>query len=921
MIDRRYLYGGTAMAVALSLASFQAHAAAAAAAAAPPSSAESGSTLSELIVTAEKRSERLQDVPVAVTAFGADQRALVGIQSIQDLTDYAPGLSYSSIDNRPYLRGVGRNTDNLAVASAVAIYYNGIYDGANANTILQHSDLFIDTIEVDRGPQNTLHGANSDGGTINYVSKKPNKEFVAEGRAGYANYDKWFAEARVSGPLSDNVRFSLGGNYTDQSGGYFTNLAGGHKVGGDVAQGNSGKSQYVEAQIDANIGEHLDAWAMLSSGLYFTNYHDTAVSGPIPISLVANGGFSPSSFFGLCGLPGVAAANAGCTAPGAPAVVSVTPRTPGVVASNFPGNNPSTANPRDFIQSGDSTNKEKADIAFATNWTYHAPGVDLTYLGGYQKFGYVLNFVSGADAGLSSFSVAGPATAGATCLAVSPALGLPASGCTAPLAINPGPTLTNFEEHDEFYSNEFDVVSTGTGPFQYVGGLYWYHEKYFQPVSAGVEPNQSQLLHPVSTTLQPTPANPVPAISSSRTNLTYDSYAVFGQATYKFNDQWKVTGGLRYSQDHKRGSQQWRFEEFDVIPGLNSAAFGANTQAIDVTSAAVAASLNKSFPGAGPTTINPATGYAQRSLDETWDAVTGGVNVDWTPDRDTLVYAKYDRGYKAGGFTTFTIAANPETNKETVDAFEVGLKKTIARQLTVNAAAFYYDYKNDQIPLSVQNAQGLISSALFNLPTVHISGVELEGVWRPTDDLTLSAQYSHLNAEVSNPGGCIEDTVDPAASQPGANTTGCQAAVFSAAGTVATPATQNLKGAKLPESPPNKFSANALYSWNFEPGKLILSASYIWKDSTYGSLFNRPYALAPSYDIANFRATFKDAKGRYDLIAFVNNAFDRQGYDRQTGSLLRAAGVPTAGTSEAIISNLGLIPPRTYGVEVRYRFQ
>ncbi|MGZ6038323.1 MAG: TonB-dependent receptor [Phenylobacterium sp.] len=919
MTKRSYLYAGTAVAVAMSFSAFQAQAAAAGA----PSgstSAEAASTISELIVTAEKRSERLQDVPVAISAFSAEQRSLVGIESIQDLTDFTPGLSYSSIDNRPYLRGVGRNTDNLAVASAVAVYYNGIYDGANANTILQHSDLFIDTIEIDRGPQNTLHGANSDGGTINYVSRKPNKEFTAEARAGYANFDRWFGEARVSGPLSDNVRFSLGGNYTDQKGGYFTNLAGGQKVGGDIAQGNSGKSQYVEAQLDANF-DHLDVWGMASSGLYYTNYHDTAVSGNIPISLIANGGFSPSSFYGLCGVPGVAASNPGCTVPGAPAVVSVTPRTPGVLASNFPGNNPSTADPRNFIQSGDSTNKEKADLALATNWTYHAPGVDLTYLGGYQKFGYVLNFVSGADAGLSSYSLAGPATAGAACLAVSPALGLPTSGCTAPLAINPGPTLTNFEEHDEFYSNEFDVTSTDSGPFQYVGGLYWYHEKYFQPVSAGVEPNQTQLLHPVTVGLQPTPANTIPAISSSRTNLTYDSYAAFGQVTYKFNDEWKATAGLRYSKDHKRGSQQWRFVEFDAIGGLNSPAFGANTQAIDVTSIATAASLNTAFPGAGPTTINAATGYAQRSLDATWSAVTGGVNVDWTPDRDTLVYAKYDRGYKAGGFTTFTIAANPETNKETVDAFELGFKKTINQQFTVNGAAFYYDYKNDQIPLSVQNAQGLISSALFNLPSVHISGVELEGTWHPTDNFVLSAQYSHLNAELNNAGGCIEDTVDPAASQPGANTTGCQAAVFGAAGTITTPATQNLKGQKLPEAPPNKFSANALYTWNFDPGKLILSASYIWKDETYGSLFNRPYSKAPSYDIANFRATFKDAKGRYDLIAYVDNAFDRQGYDRQTGSLLRAAGVPTAGTPEAIIENLGLIAPRTYGVEVRYRFQ
>jgi iron complex outermembrane receptor protein len=914
MLDRRSLYGGTAMAVALSLASFQAQAAAAAAAPAG-AAADTGSSISELIVTAEKRSERLQDVPVAVTAFTADQRSLVGIENIQDLTNYTPGLAYSSIDNRPYLRGVGRNTDNLAVASAVAIYYNGIYDGANANTILQHSDLFIDTIEVDRGPQNTLHGANSDGGTINFISKKPTKDFYAEGRAGYANYDTGFVEAVVSGPISDNVRFRLGGNYTDQQGGFFHNLVG-NRVGGTVAQGNSGRSQYWEAQVDANLGEHLDAWAMVSSGQYYTNYHDTAVVGAIPISFQANGGFSPSSFYGLCGLAGVPAANPGCAT--GPAVVSVTPRG-SVTAANFPGNNPSTANPRDFIQSGESTNKEKADIAFATNLTYHAPGLDLTYLGGYQKFDYVLNFVSGADAGLKTFSLAGAATpvAAGNCLANSAVLGSTLASCQAPLAINPAPSLTNFVEKDEFWSHELDFTSTNTGAFQWIAGLYWYHENYEQPVSAGVMPNQTQLVHPfipnfVTGQLTPTPANPMSAISTSDTFLTYDSYAGFAQGTYKFTDEWKVTGGLRYTQDHKRGRQTWRFEEFDLL-GFSSTGFGASTPALDLTATAVAASLGKSFAGAGPTSINPTTGNAQRNLDETWNAWTGDLGLDWTPDHDTLVYAKYSRGYKAGGFTTFTIAANPETKKETVDAFEVGLKKTIGRDFQINGAAFYYDYKNDQIPLSVQNAQGLISSQLFNLKDVHISGVELEGIWHPIDPLTLSAQYSHLNAEVHDAGACIEDTVDPLAQQPGASTAGCTNAVG------ATALVQNLNGQKLPEAPPNKVSANALYSWTFDPGKLTLSGTYIWKDATYGSLFNRPYSQAKAYNEADFRLTWADAGGRYKVIAFVANAFDTQGYDRQTGNLLKVGSLAT-GAPEIIVENQGLIPPRTYGIQVQVKF-
>ncbi|THD59717.1 TonB-dependent receptor [Phenylobacterium sp.] len=924
MSDRRYLYGGTAMAVALSLAAFQAQAADAAAA--PPASgtasADAGSTISELIVTAEKREQRLQDVPVAITAFSAEQRSLLGIQSVQDLTNFTPGLHYSSIDNRPYLRGVGRNTDNLAVASAVATYYNGIYDGANANTILQHSDLFIDTIEVDRGPQNTLHGANSDGGTIDYISKKPTKDFYAEGRVGVENFGKVFGEAVVSGPINDWLRFRLGGNYTTESGGYSTNLATGQHVGGDVAQAGSGQSQYLEGQLDANLGDHIDAWAMVSSGQFYTNYLlPTAIQGNIPISYVANGGFTPNSFYGLCGIPTVAAGNAGCA--GGQTVVGLQPRGT-VTGANFPGLDPSNQNPRTYLQSGDSTNKLKSDIAVATNVTYHADNFDLTYLGGYQKFDYVLNFVGPADAGLSSYQLAGPTTtAGAgLCLFDASGAGQNPANCFSPLSINPGPSLTNFVEKDEFFSHEIDITSKGNGAFQWIGGLYWYHENYEQPVSAGVQPNQTQLANPfylnfVTGALTPAPANPESAVSTSDTFLKYDSYAAFYQGTYKFNDEWKATGGIRYTDDEKSGHQIWRFEEFGITPGFEPSGFGANTPALDFTSVAVGATTTTKYDGAGLAVLNPATGFYSRQLKKTWGAWTGDFDLDWTPDHDTLVYGRYARGYKAGGFSTFTIAPNPETKSEFVDSFEIGAKKTFNRTIQANVAIFYEDYQNDQIPLSVQNAQGLIASQLFNLNDVHISGIELEGTWHPIDPLTINLQYSHLDATVENPGGCFEDVVDPLGAQPGANTSGCIAANNN--GGVFTPATQNLKGNQLPEAPPNKISVDGLYTWEFDPGKLTLSATYIWKDSTYGSVFNRPYALAPSYGEADFRLTWNDIKNRYTVIAFVNNAFDTTAYDRQYGSLLNT--ITGLGQAETIGENIGLAPPRTYGIQFQYRFQ
>src|SRR6266481_7639596 len=82
--------------------------------------------LAEIVVTAEKRSESLERVPASITAFTSKTLDLQGITSVQDITNYAPGLYYTTYDNRPYIRGIGRNTDNLAVESGVAVYVDGV---------------------------------------------------------------------------------------------------------------------------------------------------------------------------------------------------------------------------------------------------------------------------------------------------------------------------------------------------------------------------------------------------------------------------------------------------------------------------------------------------------------------------------------------------------------------------------------------------------------------------------------------------------------------------------------------------------------------------------------------------------------------------------------------------------------------------
>jgi iron complex outermembrane receptor protein len=185
------------MAVAVGLYGAQARAA-------TPTSSDTA-TVGELVVVAEKREEKIETVPVAITAYSATQRKLMGIEIVQDLANFTPSLVWTDINDRIFIRGIGRNSDNLNNTSGVAIYYNGLYYGANASVELQKDDLFVGNIEVDAGPQNTLHGSNSDGGVVNFISQRPTDTYYAEGRFGVANFDEEFVEGVVSGPINDHL--------------------------------------------------------------------------------------------------------------------------------------------------------------------------------------------------------------------------------------------------------------------------------------------------------------------------------------------------------------------------------------------------------------------------------------------------------------------------------------------------------------------------------------------------------------------------------------------------------------------------------------------------------------------------------------------------------------------------------------------
>lgn len=185
--------------------------------------AERKTSTDEIIVTAQKREQSLQDVAGSISAFNATQLETAGVSSVNDLTLLAPGLTFDQHNGAAFttLRGVGLEVDTGVAEPNVAIHVDGVYLSRTTMAFLEATDL--ERIEVLRGPQGTLYGRNATGGAINFISRAPSSQFEGEVQAGYGSFDTKSASAFISGPLSDAIRGRLSVSYQARDKGYVDN--------------------------------------------------------------------------------------------------------------------------------------------------------------------------------------------------------------------------------------------------------------------------------------------------------------------------------------------------------------------------------------------------------------------------------------------------------------------------------------------------------------------------------------------------------------------------------------------------------------------------------------------------------------------------------------------------------------------------
>ena len=364
-------------------------------------------------------------------------------------------------------------------------------------------------------------------------------------------------------------------------------------------------------------------------------------------------------------------------------------------------------------------------------------GIDFKYTGGIQGYDYGLDY-SATDTDVQSFtepgSVANAAliggvnafrAGGTTCSATGgPDPAAKALPTPSTLVINPL-IHANYKENDWWTVHDVSFESTSDGPLQWVAGASFYFQHYDQPYRVN-DPAQPNLTNPVYvppaavtgaqcpaalgffcgfSAATPAPGNPNNVFFDNDYPFNVNSDAIYGQASYKFNDQFKVTGNLRYTYDHKWGTESLREVAFNaaIVDGF-SPYFGAATPSVDATPGQVCLTGNnststscasgslakgvKSHPGV----IGQTDGYARRQLDANSGALTGGGGLEWTPTTDIFMYARYGRGYESMSFNAGLVSFKPEVAPEYLNSYEIGYKENFGRTLSVDIAAFYYDY-------------------------------------------------------------------------------------------------------------------------------------------------------------------------------------------------------------------------------------
>ncbi len=877
--------------------------------------------LEEIIVTAQKRSESIQNVPIAVSAFTAQNLESLQVRTSVDLQNYVPNLSYTG-GGEFSIRGVGGAVIGTSGDVGVGLHQDNIPIIVSRSATGELYDL--ERVEVLRGPQGTLFGRNATGGVVNVITQKPQLEsFEGSVKAELGNYSSKKLNGVLNFPVGDQLAFRLAASWVERDG-YTRNSATDNQVDGrDQWSTRLGVTWAPGDRLRSTFSwEHFEEDSTRNGG-----DRDLCISDPgpdmigsVPVTneaakLYLSRGCQVGSIYQDGAYDTF---NSVATFGGRYAYLL------GLVPGDVFANQPQSTDPRESYYFIDPIYQVDHDFVswdtqydLTDNWQLNLLlgwSEDTSYAkGGGNESG-----IGFADTPLTPDGVYTDFQSG------------PASGIR---------TLTIGDRWTEQHSAELRLQSDYEGDWNFnLGAFYFDVERYNVTF---VSTNSTSLFARASGLPLYFDENPNPADSgydghqylAVKVPYELESQALFGELYWQATPTVKVTAGLRYTDDQKRS---------DDVPALLFQPLGED---------------GIGTPGNPP--IGPGS-ITQREV--TFKEWTGRLVVDWMPDmsfsEQTLVYASYSRGYKAGGFNPPDEPNNPNSfepyQPEFVNAFEVGTKNILSGgRALLNLTAYYYDYVDYQIAFLEE-----FSARNTNVDATSL-GIELESqyVWDNgfSADFTFGWQQTEISGGqtydpfdrtqgrddltyiVTPQNGCVVETaalapmiglinagVLPASilanASPGAGNDICEGGFagpgnpLAALGVDIAPSPgviADIDGNSLPNSPEFSYSLGLSYTHEFAGWTTVLRADYSWKDDSFASHFNGENYELESWDNANISATATHHSNGISVQAFAKNLMDSD--DTYVDYTVNGQGV-------GLTRGATLLDPRLYGLSVTWAF-
>lgn len=623
----------TASLVALTLSAAATPSAAQTAAVTPAASDETTQTVEQLVVTARRREEDLQDTPISITAFSGSGLAERLITNTEDLGRFTPNMvtsmgqpiSGNSSAGAYFIRGIGQIDFLLNTDPGVGVYVDGVYIARAIGSFMDLLDL--DRLEVLRGPQGTLFGRNTIGGAVSMTTRKPDDKFAASLDAVVGSYDRRDLGGTLNAPLSDRAFASIAVLWREQDG-YVRRVTDDTRLG-DL-QSFSGRAALRLIPTDS-----------LTIDLSYDAVRETGTSPPANVVQINETAAFASFYNGaIAGPP--------CVPPPSPL------------------NNPRCFNsqwvPTDLLtEHGAFTSRQKTDVdgVTATAAWKVSDTLTLKSITGYRR---------------------------------TQATGTRDGDHTPIMIQDTDDTYTHTQK-----SEELQILGTNFG-----GQLTWIAGAYFF-AEDGVNVEFVDF---------------APAKFKSGGSVDNKNGAVFGQFTYAFRPDLKLTAGARWTKDDKS------FTPDQIVLVDRAGLFPPG-----------------SVPGFRIVPFQRFETSAERA--------TPLINLSYEPQPDLMVYATYSEGFKSGGFTQRIfppLPAAPSFGPERVKSEEAGAKwEGFEHRVRLNGAVFYTDYSD----LQVQVLEG-VQPLIRNAAGATIKGFEAELQAIPADGLRIDAGVGYTDAQYTS---------------------------------------------------------------------------------------------------------------------------------------------------------------------------